>query len=213
MKPTPILWSVVLIAGLGLIIYSQFGGGLKSGQEDSENLLDDDLLISGTALPSPSLSNTPVPTPRPQPSQTWPKPSVTSTPQSSGQTLVQTPVPANLITGPATCQLSGSINFINENLYETKGAKVAYQNVDDSSRLVFWKITPDDGALTIAPNIFANIKPLPNGETQVGVSLYETPTAKEYNLTATITYGVKQPDSSEKIERADCTGQVMVTIQ
>lgn len=200
------IWITVLIAGLGLIIYSQFGGGFKTGQEDNENLMDEDLLISGTVSPSPSFSTTPVPTPRP-------KPSTTGTPVSSGQSLVQTPVPANLITGPATCQLSGSINFINENLYETKGAKMVYQNVDDSSRLVFWKTIPDDGALTISPNIFASIQPLPNGETQVGASLYETPTVKEYILTATITYGVKRPDGSEKIERADCSGQVMITIQ
>lgn len=205
MKSNPILWSAVLVIGLGLIIYSQFGGGFKGEQEGPENLMDNDLLISGTVSPSPSFSNTPLPTPRP-------KPSATSTPVSSGHSLVQTPVPANLITGPATCQLSGSINFINENLYETKGAKMVYQNVDDSSRLVFWKITPNDGALMVSPNIFANIRPLPNSETQVGASLYKTPTAKEYNLTATITYGVKQPDSSEKIERADCTGQVTVTI-
>lgn len=222
MWPKSYIWIIVLAAGLGLIVYSQFGGGFKSGQEDSENLMDGDLLITGKALPSPSVSNTPgstpsidsgqasspqaVPTPRPSPS-------VIGSPSSSGQSLVQTPVPANLITGPATCQLSGSINFINENLYETKGANMVYQNVDDSSRLVFWKITPNDGALTVSPNIFANIRPLPNGEAQVGASLYKTPTAKEYNLTATITYGVKQPDGSEKTERADCTGQVMVTIQ
>ena len=203
MKPTLILWSVVLIIGLGLIAYSQFGGGFRGEPED---LTDSDSFIYETVLPSPSVSNTPLPTPRPQPS-------ATATPQSSGQSLVQTPVPSDLITGPATCQLSGSINFINANLYETKGAKIAYQNIDDSSRLVFWKITPNDGALMVSPNIFANIRPLPNGEAQVGVSLYETPTAKTYNLTATITYGVKQPDSSEKIERADCTGQVVVTIE
>ncbi|MDP3696849.1 MAG: hypothetical protein Q8R55_02340 [Candidatus Taylorbacteria bacterium] len=198
------IWIVVFVAGLGLIAYSQFGGGdFKVTPKDST---DTGSFIFETATPSPSVSSTPVPTPQP-------KPSASATPQSSGQSLVQTPVPLNLITGPATCQLSGSINFINANLYETKGAKIAYQNIDDSSRLVFWKITPNDGALMISPNIFANIRPLPNGEAQVGASLYETPTAKTYNLIATITYGVKQPDSSEKIERADCTGQVVVTIE
>src|SRR3989344_7514265 len=42
----------------------------------------------------------------------------------------------------ATCQLSGSVKFINENLYETIGAKIAYQNVDDAIRQIYWKSNP-----------------------------------------------------------------------
>jgi hypothetical protein len=141
------------------------------------------------------------PTPSPTGSSPSPRPS-----PSSG---TGTPVPSSQISRPAACQIGGSINFIDENLYETKGAEIAYQNVDHPARLIFWKIVPDDGSLKIGPNIFSGL-PLPNGEHAVGASIDKDPTAGSYNLTAAISYGVTDSRGVEKIYNADCTGSVTV---
>lgn len=198
MKLVFILGTIVVIAGFGFLGYWFF-----YGQTDQTPETNHDIISEESASPSPTVSNAPQPS-----SQTKEDDNILLGKNSH---LVQTPVARSLITGPATCQLSGSINFMSADTYETKGAKLVYQNVDDSSRLIFWKITPDDGSLKVGPNIFANIKPLPNGETMVGVAPYGKFTSKEYVLTAYITYGVPQPDGSEKIANANCTGQVTVT--
>jgi len=111
----------------------------------------------------------------------------------------------------ASCQLSGSISFINKSLYRTEGAKISYQNIDDITRQIIWTVYPDDGALRVGPNLFEQLK-IPNGEREVGVALYDDPTVNSYTLTAAVTYGVDQPDGSEKIEEVKCTGEVIVNI-
>lgn len=112
---------------------------------------------------------------------------------------------------PATCQLEGSINFISDNLYETKGAKIKYQNIDSPARLVYWKTVPDDDPFRIGPNIFSGLQ-LPTGEREVGVSLAKTPVAKSYILTASVTYGVTDSRGVETIKTAPCSGLVKVTL-
>ena len=117
--------------------------------------------------------------------------------------------PKSNISVPATCQLSGEIVFINQNLYETIGAKIAYQNVDDAIRQIYWKSNPGDGVLTIGPNLFENLE-IPNGEREIGVVLKGEPSATSYLLTAVITYGVKQPSGAMEVKIANCSGMITV---
>src|SRR3989344_4765433 len=111
--------------------------------------------------------------------------------------------PKSNISVPATCQLSGEIVFINQNLYETIGAKIAYQNVDDAIRQIYWKSNPDDGVLTIGPNLFENL-PLPSGERNVGVAVNKETTVKNYTLTASINYGIKNTNGIVEERIANC---------
>lgn len=121
-----------------------------------------------------------------------------------------TPKPANSSIA-ASCQLGGEIRFINRNLYETRGAKITYQNVDDPTRQIFWRSEPDDGALTIGPNLFENL-PLPSGEREIGVVLSKTTISKSYILTAAITYGVRNSNEDTEVKNANCTGKIIITL-
>ncbi len=138
-------------------------------------------------------------------SQATPSPSESATP-SLGPSIP--PLPEGN-TSPATCQLAGEIRFINENLYETRGAKIAYQNVDDETRQIFWKSEPNDGVLVIGPNLFENLV-IPNGEREIGVVLKEQPTVQNYTLTASITYGVKNLNGDIESRIANCSGTINV---
>ncbi len=109
----------------------------------------------------------------------------------------------------ATCQLRGEIRFINQNLYETKDAKITYQNVDDPTRQIFWKSEPNDGVLVIGPNLFEDLS-LPSGEREIGVSLKNNPTSKSYTLTAAITYGFKNSNGDTEVKTTNCTGTITV---
>lgn len=131
-------------------------------------------------------------------------------PSRSQMPSAKTPMPTTKM-GPAACQISGSIHFIDKNLYETKDAKIVYQNIDDSARLVFWKIMPDDGSLKIGPNIFSGL-PIPNGEHSVGVTPTKTLTSGLYTLTASVSYGVTDSREVERIYSAACAGSITVTI-
>ncbi len=130
-------------------------------------------------------------------------------PSSSQLPTTKTPTPTTKM-GPATCQISGSINFMSKSLYETKGAKIVYQNVDHPARLIFWKILPDDGSLKIGPNIFSGL-PLPNGERFVGATPMGDFTANSYTLTASISYGVTDSRQVERIYNSACVGSITVT--
>ena len=110
----------------------------------------------------------------------------------------------------AACQLSGEIFFLNKNTYENKGAKIVYQNVDDEIRQIFWKSNPDDGALTVGPNLFEDLF-IPNGERDIGVAFAKEPAYKNYSLTASITYGIKNANDIFEERIADCTGTIKVT--
>jgi hypothetical protein len=176
---------------------------------------------------NPGQGNTPSPTPLVSPSGSGSPVASTSRTPSANKTvnpafptphpqnyIVQTPVPRNLITGPATCQLEGRIVYQDKNTYITEGAKMKFQNVDDSARLIYWTYSPNDGTFTSGPNIFANIRNLPNGELTVGSTWQpnKTPTAKSYQLTAKITYGVYNNEGIETgTAEANCTGSITVT--
>lgn len=145
-----------------------------------------------------------------------PTASVSASPQLTNSPLVQptaspTPKKSTSDNKIAACQLSGSIHFINDNLYETKGAKIAYQNIDDVIRQIYWTSNPNDGVLTIGPNIFEGLQ-IPNGERSVGVSLNRKTNVKLYILTATVTYGVKLPQGGEEEKITNCVGTVTVTL-
>lgn len=142
--------------------------------------------------------------------------SVSTLPQLTNSPLSQlttssTPKKSTSNNKIVACQLSGSIHFINDNLYETKGAKIAYQNIDDVIRQIYWTSNPNDGVLTVGPNIFEGLQ-IPDGEKSVGVSLNRKTSVKLYTLTAAVTYGVKLPQGGEEEKIANCTGSVTVTL-
>ena len=140
-----------------------------------------------------------------------PTPDLGTTPEV---TLITTPVSTGKpIIGqtPATCQISGKIRFWKDDLYETIGAKIVYQNVDDRIRQIYWKSNPDDGALRVGPNLFEELI-LPTGEKSVGVALNKKVYAPLYTLTAAITYGLKRPDGAVDEKVANCTGNIIVTL-
>ncbi len=120
-----------------------------------------------------------------------------------------TPKPGSSVSLLATCQLGGEIRFKTPNLYETIGAKITYQNVDDPTRQIFWKSEPDDGALTIGPNLFEEL-PLPSGEREIGVSLKNSPTSKSYTLTAAVSYGARNSNGDIEVRNVDCDGKITV---
>lgn len=141
-------------------------------------------------------------------------PEATSEPTNSPElqtTQRVTPKPGGQDSLPqATCQISGAIKFINHNLYETIGAKIAYQNVDDEIRQIYWKSSPNDGALSVGPNLFEGLE-IPNGQREIGVVLKNESPAASYLLTAAISYGIKQPNGAVEEKVADCTGTIKVT--
>ena len=178
---------------------------------------------------NPTNTNTPNPTPSVSPSgsvSNSPTASVSKVPGATKTAnpalptphpqsgIVQTPVPRNLITGPATCQLEGKIVYQNNSTYITEGAKMKFQNVDDSARLIYWTFSPNDGTFTAGPNIFANVRNLPNGELAVGATWQpnKIPSVKTYQLTAKITYGLYGNDGFEVgTAEANCSGNIIVT--
>lgn len=131
-------------------------------------------------------------------------------PESTNQAVPKlTSKPVSSVSLSATCQLGGEIRFIKQNLYETKDAKITYQNVDDPTRQIFWKSEPNDEALVIGPNLFEGL-PLPSGQREIGVTLSKMPISKSYTLTAAITYGIKNSDGDIDVRNTDCTGKITV---
>lgn len=205
-----IFWVLVTAAGLGLIIFSSVSKNDIIGEKSPSPSA---VTISSSAI-SPTI--TPKATPRATPRATKTVSPTTSVNDESfkgipDQRLVPTSVPKEQITGPATCRLEGGINFIRQDLYESKGAKIVYRNVDSPARLIFWKVTPDDGVLKIGPNIFSGLT-LPDGEREVGVTVERTTSAKSYALSASVTYGETDERNVEKIKEASCFGAITVTM-
>ena len=128
-----------------------------------------------------------------------------SEPENQG-TITPKPTSSSTV---ASCQLGGKIRFINQNLYETIGAKITYQNVDDPTRQIFWRSEPADGILAVGPNLFEDL-PLPSGEREIGVSLKNNPTSKSYTLTAAITYGARNSNGDIEVRNVDCAGKITV---
>ncbi|MBI2062803.1 MAG: hypothetical protein HYT61_01015 [Candidatus Yanofskybacteria bacterium] len=202
-----VFWVLVLVGGFGFIIFSSVS---RNNVSDVENPSSSSLaMVSPTISPANSsgivskITKIVSPSPTPNDDESFKG--------IPNQGLVQTSVPKEQIIGPATCRLEGSINFISEDLYESKGAKIVYNNVDSPARLIFWKTTPDDGVLKIGPNIFSGL-PLPNGEREIGVSIEKAASAKSYTLTASVTYGETDERDVEKIKEASCFGIITVTM-
>ncbi|MBI2003700.1 MAG: hypothetical protein HYS78_01850 [Parcubacteria group bacterium] len=165
-----ILWTIVLVAGAGLLVLANI---FRDKSSDNISL----------ETPAPSeVVSPPMPSPRP------------------------TSLPGPVV---ASCQITGQIIFLDRNIYENKGAKIAYQNVDDVIRQIYWKSNPDDGVLAIGPNLFEDL-PLPNGERNVGVAVNKETTVKNYTLTASINYGIKNANGIVEERIANCVGQVSV---
>ena len=143
---------------------------------------------------SPDVEQSPIPTPTPRP-----VPSLTEEPFSS----------LHGIKSPATCQISGETNFIDQKTYSSN-TKIVWQNVDSQGRLINWHVSPKDN-LAIGPNIFANLT-VPGGEYEnLTVRLPENPASKTYLLTASITYG-QIIKGDVKVKEVNCTGQVKVNL-
>ena len=146
---------------------------------------------------------------RDKPSNTSLNPTISESPAPT-VISTQSPTPSgNTSVASTTCQISGSIKFINSNLYETMAAKITYKNVDDKIRQIFWKSSPDDSALSVGPNLFEQL-PIPNGEKEVGVALNKEPSASTYILTASITYGLRNQKGEIEEKIANCTGQITI---
>lgn len=135
----------------------------------------------------------------------------TNSPQPQNSLIPNAKLDTQASLSRATCQLSGSIRFIDENLYETIGAKIAYQNVDDKIRQIFWKSNPDDKILAVGPNLFEDLE-IPSGETEIGVVLEGEPTVENYTLFASITYGVKRSSGAVDVKIVDCSGKITVDV-
>ncbi|MBI4119844.1 MAG: hypothetical protein HY454_00040 [Parcubacteria group bacterium] len=77
--------------------------------------------------------------------------------------------------------------------------------------MIFWKVTPDDGALRAGPNIFSGLT-LPDGEREVGVTIEKITSVKSYTLNTSVTYGEDDERGVEKIKEASCFGVITVTM-
>lgn len=138
-------------------------------------------------------------------------PTPTSTPQPALSPTKEEPFSGlHGIKSPATCQVGGEIDFSSKDLFSSNGSKISWQNVDSQGRLINWHISPKDN-LAIGPNIFGNLD-VPNGEYEnLTVRLPESPVAKSYLLTASVTYG-QFIQGDLKVKEVNCTGQVRVNL-
>lgn len=144
--------------------------------------------------------------------------------QPTGPDFVQSPTPTltsmpvstkepfsglNGIKAPATCQIIGETNFIDQKTYSSN-TKISWQNIDSQGRLINWRISPKDD-LAIGPNIFASLQ-VPNGEYEnLTVRLPDNPISKTYLLTASVTYG-QIIRGDVKVKEANCTGQIKINL-
>lgn len=145
-----------------------------------------------------------------------PTPSPTSEQTQSAPSLSPSPAPSvtpsvSRVSKAATCQLAGEIKFVSPNIYQTIGAQITYQNIDDKIRQIFWRSSPNDGVLTIGPNLFEELK-IPNGEAEVGVDIRKAANVKVYTLTARINYGQRDAAGVTRVKETSCTGSVKVTM-
>lgn len=145
---------------------------------------------SGTELPVISLSPTPTPTYVHLP----------------GTTLTQGWYAQ--FKGPATCTVSGSVRYISPSIAENS-ARLDYRGIDSAARQIWWTVSPKDD-IKVGPNIDASLK-LPDGSNMVTLTLPTAPVAKQYTLTAAMTYG-RLVDGGIKVYQAQCSGSIGVTL-
>ena len=110
----------------------------------------------------------------------------------------------------ASCKLKGTLQYADASTYRHEGDLLVYRGVDHESRLIFWKVTPQDD-LRVGPNIFDRM-PLPDGETMIFVTLPETPVAREYILTASISYGLLGNDGVLRDYTTQCKGKTTIKL-
>lgn len=180
--------SLVALTALGLYFFD------PSGDFKSETGSDDK---SATANPTTGPNQTVLPG---AVGSLGPKPVITEEPFLG----------LNNIKEPATCQIGGEINFSASDSFSSADSRISWQNVDSQGRLIKWRVAPSDN-LAIGPNLFANLA-VPSGQYHnLTVRLPDRPIAKNYILTASITYGqIIQGDV--KVKETDCTGQVKVNL-
>lgn len=112
---------------------------------------------------------------------------------------------------PASCQVSGEIDFVEKTIFVSKKARLKWQNVDSEGRLILWKIEPEEENFSLGPNAFIGLE-MPNGESGLTIRLPEEPQTSEYRLTASITYGVLDDNDSVIILEALCSGEIKVRL-
>lgn len=202
-----IIWIIILAIGITLFFLS-----FVSNKDES-----DDKISGVIPSESPEASGTESPSASPLPSRF---PNIIKTPLPIGDgrtTFVGESVPWNLLLSDASCELKGEIKFLNSNTYDNQDAIFIYNGIDHPARNIKWTKTPDDGSLSIGPNIFSKI-PIPNGQLLLGVFPLEEPKSKRYELTAKIAYGRLVDESGKfvtaggnvKIFEKQCQGKTTV---
>lgn len=190
-----ILWGIVAVGIIGLVFY------VYLSKNDNNSV--------STTVPDVTESPTPAPTPRPDLTSST-NSGQASSPQATPLSTEEPFSGLHGIKSPATCQISGEINFLDKNTFSTKDSKISWQNVDSQGRLINWRISPQDN-LKIGPNIFANLT-IPDGQYEnLTVRLPENPISKNYLLATSITYG-QFIQGDLKIKEVNCTGQVKVNL-
>ena len=184
-KKNLIFWGIILLVGIGLISYSYLSKSAANSGSDTSVVSPSSSPLGASLSPSPSVSILLLPTAEPF-------------------------LGLGGITSPATCQVQGEVLFGSKDSFSSKDSKISWQNVDSQGRLIFWHISPKDN-LAIGPNLFGNLT-VPNGEYEnPTVRLPESPIAKSYLLTASITYGQIIQDDV-KVKETDCTGKIKVDL-
>ena len=181
--------AAVLGLGLILVIYFAKPGGYV--EQTTELTVGPDVVQSSTPMPTFTPALIPAPTIKPT-------------------AVVEEPfVGPNGIKSPATCQVTGEVEFSDPVSYSSD-TKLSWQNVDSQGRLINWRISPNDG-LAIGPNIFANLT-VPDGQYEnLTIRLPENPISKTYLLTVSITYG-QFIDGDLKVKEVNCSGQAKVNL-
>jgi len=123
--------------------------------------------------------------------------------------LARLPVNYGKLTKPATCRLTGGLKFLKPTLYENLDNYLTYTGIDSPARQIKWSVSPTDD-LRVGPNLTANLI-LPDGSNRVDVTLPENQKAKQYILTASMTYG-RLENGDVKIYEVKCSGNTMVEV-
>ena len=202
-----IIWIIILAVGIMSVSLFFISNKDKDGDE-----------IAGV-IPSesPEASETESPSISPSPSKS---PNIAKTPLPTGDgrtTFVDESVPWHLLLSDASCELKGEIKFLNSNTYDNQEAVFIYNGIDHPARNIKWTKTPDDGSLSIGPNIFSKMQ-IPYGQTLLGVFPLEESKSKRYELTAKIAYGRLVDENGKfvtvggnvKIFEKQCQGKTVV---
>ncbi len=185
-----ILVVVTLIVLFGIIYWLNLG--------NKNTNLGQALPSSDLSLPSVSPSTSPVKTP-----------SVQNANPSLNSAGIKDTVPYSQLTKPAECNISGSIDFLSQNTAQNNKANLTYTGIDSPTRQIYWHISPQDN-LTVGPNLVSSLK-IPDDSNMVIVTLPESPIAKKYILTTSMTYG-RQVGQDVKVYTMDCSGQIEVNL-